>query len=169
MAGAREPPPDAPTPSGRLRSLSHAGKAHGRPCRPLPLASRPCRKAAPRAVATLPCAAGAGGGHHGGFTAREEDPSPCSLPHLHRPRLSARPRARHRAQGCGAQPGQKATLNAEEMADFYKEFLSKNFRKHMCYNRDWYRRNFAITFFMGKVALDRIRKKLRLKQKKTSS
>uniref|UniRef100_A0A8C3BBB3 Kinesin light chain n=1 Tax=Cairina moschata TaxID=8855 RepID=A0A8C3BBB3_CAIMO len=31
--------------------------------------------------------------------------------------------------------GQKATLNAEEMADFYKDFLSKNFRKHMHYNR----------------------------------
>ncbi|XP_051625508.1 cytochrome c oxidase assembly factor 8 isoform X2 [Manacus candei] len=31
--------------------------------------------------------------------------------------------------------GQKATLNAEEMADFYKDFLSKNFRKHMQYNR----------------------------------
>ncbi|XP_075609561.1 cytochrome c oxidase assembly factor 8 isoform X2 [Balearica regulorum gibbericeps] len=30
--------------------------------------------------------------------------------------------------------GQKATLNAEEMADFYKDFLSKNFRKHMQYN-----------------------------------
>ncbi|XP_009279255.1 PREDICTED: apoptogenic protein 1, mitochondrial [Aptenodytes forsteri] len=32
--------------------------------------------------------------------------------------------------------GQKATLNAEEMADFYKDFLSKNFRKHMQYNRE---------------------------------
>ncbi|XP_044773973.1 cytochrome c oxidase assembly factor 8 [Neomonachus schauinslandi] len=31
--------------------------------------------------------------------------------------------------------GQKATLDAEEMADFYKEFLSKNFLKHMYYNR----------------------------------
>ncbi|KAM8948004.1 cytochrome c oxidase assembly factor 8 isoform 2-T2 [Lycaon pictus] len=31
--------------------------------------------------------------------------------------------------------GQKATLDAEEMADFYKEFLSKNFQKHMYYNR----------------------------------
>lgn len=31
--------------------------------------------------------------------------------------------------------GHKITLNAEEMADFYKEFLSKNFKKHMCYNR----------------------------------
>lgn len=54
------------------------------------------------------------------------------------------------------------------MADFYKEFLSKNFQKHMYYNRDWYKRNFAITFFMGKVALERIWNKLRLKQKKTS-
>ncbi|KAG5198400.1 hypothetical protein JEQ12_008090 [Ovis aries] len=65
--------------------------------------------------------------------------------------------------------GQKATLNAEEMADFYKEFLSKNFQKHVHYNRDWYKRNFAITFFMGKVALERIWNKLRPKQKKTSS
>ncbi|XP_021257721.1 apoptogenic protein 1, mitochondrial isoform X2 [Numida meleagris] len=31
--------------------------------------------------------------------------------------------------------GQKVTLNAEEMADFYKDFLRKNFRKHMHYNR----------------------------------
>eukprot|EP00070_Physeter_catodon_P023941 XP_023986781.2 LOW QUALITY PROTEIN: apoptogenic protein 1, mitochondrial [Physeter catodon] len=68
-----------------------------------------------------------------------------------------------------AESGQKATLNAEEMADFYKEFLSKNFQKHMYYNRDWYKRNFAITFFMGKVALERIWNKLRLKRKKTSN
>lgn len=31
--------------------------------------------------------------------------------------------------------GQKVTLSAEEMADFYKDFLRKNFRKHMRYNR----------------------------------
>lgn len=31
--------------------------------------------------------------------------------------------------------GQKATLNAEEMADFYKDFLSKNFKNHLQYNR----------------------------------
>ncbi|TKC42479.1 hypothetical protein EI555_006277 [Monodon monoceros] len=43
------------------------------------------------------------------------------------------------------------------------EFLSKHFRKHMYCNRDWYKRNFAITFFMGKVALERIWNKLRLK------
>lgn len=35
--------------------------------------------------------------------------------------------------------------------------------------RDWYKRNFAITFFMGKVALEKMWNKLRQKPKKTSS
>uniref|UniRef100_A0A663FCX0 Cytochrome c oxidase assembly factor 8 n=1 Tax=Aquila chrysaetos chrysaetos TaxID=223781 RepID=A0A663FCX0_AQUCH len=61
--------------------------------------------------------------------------------------------------------GQKATLNVEEMADFYKDFLSKNFRKHMEYNRDWYKRNFTITFLMGQVALARALRRLRWKKK----
>ncbi|XP_027632218.1 apoptogenic protein 1, mitochondrial isoform X2 [Tupaia chinensis] len=75
--------------------------------------------------------------------------------------------SRLKAKGLGlrAESGQRATLNAEEMADFYKEFLSKNFQKHMYYNRDWYRRNFAITFFMGQVALERLWGKLRRKRK----
>uniref|UniRef100_A0A8D0KRG5 Cytochrome c oxidase assembly factor 8 n=1 Tax=Strix occidentalis caurina TaxID=311401 RepID=A0A8D0KRG5_STROC len=60
--------------------------------------------------------------------------------------------------------GQKATLNAEEMADFYKDFLSKNFRKHMQYNRDWYKRNFTITYLMGQVALARALRWLRWKK-----
>ncbi|XP_046935968.1 cytochrome c oxidase assembly factor 8 [Lynx rufus] len=80
-------------------------------------------------------------------------------------------RSRLKAKGLELRTGsgQKATLDAEEMADFYKEFLSKNFQKHMCYNRDWYKRNFAITFFMGKVALERAWNKLRPKQRKTST
>ncbi|XP_070105245.1 cytochrome c oxidase assembly factor 8 isoform X2 [Equus przewalskii] len=47
--------------------------------------------------------------------------------------------SRLKAKGLGlrAESGQKATLNAEEMADFYKEFLSKNFQKHMYYNSTW--------------------------------
>ncbi|XP_045678438.1 cytochrome c oxidase assembly factor 8 isoform X2 [Phyllostomus hastatus] len=45
--------------------------------------------------------------------------------------------SRLKAKGLGlrAESGQKVTLSAEEMADFYKEFLSKNFQKHMYYNR----------------------------------
>ncbi|XP_023587589.1 apoptogenic protein 1, mitochondrial isoform X2 [Trichechus manatus latirostris] len=44
--------------------------------------------------------------------------------------------SRLKAKGLGlrTESGQKATLNAEEMADFYKGFLSKNFQKHMYYN-----------------------------------
>ena len=41
-------------------------------------------------------------------------------------------------------------MNAEEMVELYKEFLSKNFQKHMYYNSDWYKRYFAISFFMEK-------------------
>uniref|UniRef100_A0A8C5X6J6 Cytochrome c oxidase assembly factor 8 n=1 Tax=Malurus cyaneus samueli TaxID=2593467 RepID=A0A8C5X6J6_9PASS len=61
--------------------------------------------------------------------------------------------------------GQKATLSAEEMADFYKDFLSKNFKKHLLYNRDWYKRNFTITFLMGQVALVRALRWLRPRKK----
>ncbi|XP_060244220.1 cytochrome c oxidase assembly factor 8 isoform X3 [Meriones unguiculatus] len=48
--------------------------------------------------------------------------------------------SRLQAKGSGlrTKSGQRATLDAEEMADFYKEFLSKNFQKHMCYNRWFY-------------------------------
>ncbi|KFO22292.1 hypothetical protein H920_16318, partial [Fukomys damarensis] len=78
-------------------------------------------------------------------------------------------RLQGRSLGLGVESGQKTTLSAEEMADFYKEFLSKNFQKHMYYNRDWYRRNFTITFFMGRVVLERMWNKLRQKPKKRSS
>ena len=45
----------------------------------------------------------------------------------------------------------------------------KIFRSTCIINRDWYKRNFAITFFMGKVALERVWNKLRPKQRKTST
>ncbi|CAK6431727.1 unnamed protein product [Pipistrellus nathusii] len=77
-------------------------------------------------------------------------------------------RLKEKGLGLRTESGQKATLNAEEMADFYKEFLSKNFQKHMCYNRDWYRRNLAITYLMGRVALERAWDRLRPKPKTRS-
>ncbi|NWR17906.1 APOP1 protein, partial [Emberiza fucata] len=61
--------------------------------------------------------------------------------------------------------GQKAALSAEEMADFYKDFLSKNLKKHLQYNRDWYKHNFRITFLMGQVALVRALRWLRRRKK----
>ncbi|XP_032627472.1 cytochrome c oxidase assembly factor 8 isoform X1 [Chelonoidis abingdonii] len=65
--------------------------------------------------------------------------------------------------------GQKVTLSAEEMADFYKDFLSKNFKKHMCYNREWYKRNFTITFLMGQVAFERAWRMLGWKKTKVEN
>ncbi|XP_073426206.1 cytochrome c oxidase assembly factor 8 [Dendrobates tinctorius] len=59
--------------------------------------------------------------------------------------------------------GRKRTLDAEVMAYFYKDFLSKNFTKHSQYNREWYKRNFTITFLMAQVTLQRALKKIRWK------
>lgn len=56
--------------------------------------------------------------------------------------------------------GRKRTLDAEVMSGFYKDFLSKNFAKHAQYNREWYKRNFTITFLMGQVTLRRALKKI---------
>ncbi|KAL0969020.1 hypothetical protein UPYG_G00221650 [Umbra pygmaea] len=48
--------------------------------------------------------------------------------------------------------GRKRTLNSEEMAVFYKHFLDENCSRHANYNKEWYRRNFAITLLMGRLA-----------------
>ncbi|XP_018411630.1 PREDICTED: apoptogenic protein 1, mitochondrial [Nanorana parkeri] len=56
--------------------------------------------------------------------------------------------------------GRKRTLDANVMADFYRDFLSKNCEKHDRYNREWYKRNLEITFLMGKVQLQRALRKI---------
>lgn len=73
--------------------------------------------------------------------------------------------ARLKAKGLDErdEEGRKRILNVDEMADFYKEFLRKNFYKHGHYNRDWYKRNVTITLLMGQVALKRLWKKLERK------
>ncbi|XP_069577504.1 cytochrome c oxidase assembly factor 8 isoform X1 [Brachyistius frenatus] len=52
--------------------------------------------------------------------------------------------------------GRRQSLNSEEMSMFYKSFLDKNRIRHANYNksRQWYRRNFTITFLMARVALN---------------
>lgn len=37
-------------------------------------------------------------------------------------------------------------LNADEMSDFYKDFLDKNWKTHVKYNVEWYKKNFRILF-----------------------
>ncbi|KAG9336597.1 hypothetical protein JZ751_002944 [Albula glossodonta] len=55
----------------------------------------------------------------------------------------------------------KRTLNSEDMAVFYKDFLDKNCTKHANYNKEWYKRNFTITLLMGRVALHKAWRRLR--------
>ncbi|KAI1895390.1 hypothetical protein AGOR_G00105800 [Albula goreensis] len=57
--------------------------------------------------------------------------------------------------------GRKRTLNSEDMAVFYKDFLDKNCTKHANYNKEWYKRNFTITLLMGRVALHKAWRRLR--------
>ncbi|CAL4065757.1 unnamed protein product [Meganyctiphanes norvegica] len=42
-------------------------------------------------------------------------------------------------------------LTAEEMSEFYKGFLDENRKKHMEYNKQWYRNNFKNVFLAAKV------------------
>nr|XP_057947166.1 cytochrome c oxidase assembly factor 8 [Doryrhamphus excisus] len=49
--------------------------------------------------------------------------------------------------------GRRRALSSEEMAVFYKSFLDKNRERHVIYNKEWYRRNFTITFLMARVTL----------------
>uniref|UniRef100_A0A8C5QDK7 Cytochrome c oxidase assembly factor 8 n=1 Tax=Leptobrachium leishanense TaxID=445787 RepID=A0A8C5QDK7_9ANUR len=75
--------------------------------------------------------------------------------------------ARLKSLGLGErdEEGHKRTLNAEEMSHFYRDFLTKNLEKHTSYNREWYKRNFTITFLMAEVTLQRAWEKLGRKKK----
>ncbi|XP_015205985.1 cytochrome c oxidase assembly factor 8 [Lepisosteus oculatus] len=75
-----------------------------------------------------------------------------------------------KAKGLGLrdEDGRRRILSADEMAVFYKDFLDKNRQKHSSYNREWYRRNLAITFLMGRVVLQRAWRKLMGNQKDTT-
>lgn len=94
----------ADAPSVQPLSLSDAGRAHGRPRRALPRTLRRCRKVATSRLCRATRESAEGG--YGAPAAREEARH-RSLPRLLGPWLSARPQARRRTQGCGAEPGLK--------------------------------------------------------------
>ena len=93
----------ADAPSVQPLSLSDAGRAHGRPRRALPRTLRRCRKVATSRLCRATRESAEGG--YGAPAAREEARH-RSLPRLLGPWLSARPQARRRTQGCGAEPGE---------------------------------------------------------------
>ncbi|KAH1000124.1 hypothetical protein HUJ04_000052 [Dendroctonus ponderosae] len=48
----------------------------------------------------------------------------------------------------------KPQLNADEMSEFYREFLNANWQNHVKYNFEWYRRNFALLGLALRVSLE---------------
>ncbi|KAK7903978.1 hypothetical protein WMY93_016585 [Mugilogobius chulae] len=63
----------------------------------------------------------------------------------------------------------RRSLDSEEMAVFYKSFLDRNRIRHRNYNKEWYRRNFTITFLMARVTLQNVWKNLSTNRSKKSS
>lgn len=51
-----------------------------------------------------------------------------------------------------------SNLSTEEMAEFYKEFLNKNYSKHILYNGQWYKKNFELLYLSAKAQLSKVRK-----------
>ncbi|CAH0556022.1 unnamed protein product [Brassicogethes aeneus] len=46
-------------------------------------------------------------------------------------------------------------LTADEMSEFYKSFLDKNWRNHVNYNVEWYRKNFTLLFLALRVSIEK--------------
>ena len=54
----------------------------------------------------------------------------------------------------------KTTLNADEMSEFYKEFLDRKWSSHLQFNIEWQRRNFTIVFLSMLVLIQNATKKI---------
>lgn len=58
-------------------------------------------------------------------------------------------------------------LTAEEMSVFYKSFLDKNWRSHLTYNWEWYKRNALLVLLHLRVNLERLsRRRVKLAGKR---
>lgn len=47
-------------------------------------------------------------------------------------------------------------LTADEMSEFYKRFLDDNWKIHVNYNFEWYKRNFELLFLALRVSLENV-------------
>jgi len=68
---------------------------------------------------------------------------------------------KEKLQSC--QDEEKKTLNAEEMSEFYKAYLDKNWRQHVWYNFEWYCKNGYLLFLAWKVQMSKFRNKFKRK------
>lgn len=54
----------------------------------------------------------------------------------------------------------KTSLNAEEMSEFYKDFLDQKWSSHIKYNLEWQKRNFTLIFLSILVGAEKIKHKI---------
>jgi hypothetical protein len=54
----------------------------------------------------------------------------------------------------------KTTLNADEMSEFYKEWLDSKWSSHLQFNIEWQKRNFTIVFLSMLVRIQNVTKKI---------
>lgn len=47
-------------------------------------------------------------------------------------------------------------LTADEMSEFYKQFLDKNWKLHLDYNVQWYKINFTLLYLSLRVCIEKI-------------
>ncbi|KAK3907936.1 COA8 family protein [Frankliniella fusca] len=52
----------------------------------------------------------------------------------------------------------QTSVSAEEMSEFYKSFLDKNWKTHVSYNFQWYRKNFHLLYLAVKVKISKFMK-----------
>ncbi|XP_071080363.1 COA8 family protein CBG23705, mitochondrial-like [Haliotis cracherodii] len=53
------------------------------------------------------------------------------------------------------------TLSADEMSVFYKRFLNDNYKSHIWYNKEWYKKNISLLWPALQVNVSRFMKKLK--------
>jgi len=50
----------------------------------------------------------------------------------------------------------KSTLSADEMSQFYREFMNQQWKSHVEYNKEWQKRNWSIIFLSARVKLEKL-------------
>jgi len=55
---------------------------------------------------------------------------------------------------------EKQQLNADEMSEFYKDFLNKYWKDHVKYNFEWYGKNFTLLFLSLRVSIQKLHHKV---------
>lgn len=59
----------------------------------------------------------------------------------------------------------EAPLSAEEMSVFYKAFLDKNWKTHLRYNFEWYKKNAELVLLHLRVKIFQLRQQLKPQKK----